>query len=299
MPAPPPALSEETILRLLRRWMGAAVFVAAIHGGVAFAVVHWPTPPIQMGEPPAAVMVELAPVPMSPDTPPREVAVAPEQMDRSEQSTPSEQAEEPNEETEPVEETSDAEPQERPAEEEVETAQDTPELPEVEKAEAVLPAPAEKPPVEPEKIAEAPPPPPAKKPAQASKAAENVAQNAPETAAPKPTKSQRAKTNAAPSPGTSSARALSSWQGRVMAHLNRRKRYPRGGGRGRTFVLFVVDRSGHVRSSRLVRSSGNRALDSAAVALARRASPLPAPPADVKRGMSRIRLTVPIDYTRR
>ena len=296
----PPPLSEETIQRLLRRWTGAAAFVAVVHGGVAFAVVHWPKSPIQMGEPPAAVMVELAPVPTSPDTPLREVAVAPEQMDQAQQIAPSELKEKPNEQTEPAEETSDAEPQDKPTEEEVETVQDTPELPEVEKAEAVLPAPAEKPPDEPDRTAEEmPPPPPAKKPEQASKAAENVAQNAPETAAPKPTKSQRAKTNAAPSPGTSSARALSSWHGRVMAHLNRRKRYPSGGGRGRTLVHFVIDRSGRVLSSRLVRSSGSRTLDSAAVALARRASPLPAPPSDVKRGLSRISLTVPIDYTRR
>jgi protein TonB len=69
------------------------------------------------------------------------------------------------------------------------------------------------------------------------------------------------------------------YRGMVAAQLMRHKQYPPGArGEGRATVTFAVDSSGHVTSSQLVDSSGNAAFDREVVAMARRASPFPAPP---------------------
>ncbi len=85
--------------------------------------------------------------------------------------------------------------------------------------------------------------------------------------------------------------SMATWRGSIIAHLNRRKRSA-GGQRGMATVAFSINRSGQVLSARLVRSSGNAALDREAVALVRRASPVPPPPADIK-GNS-VLLSVPV-----
>jgi len=79
-----------------------------------------------------------------------------------------------------------------------------------------------------------------------------------------------------------------------MAHLNRHKRYPGGG--GTSSVAFTIDRSGRVLSVRLIRSSGSAVLDQEAVALARHASSVPAPPANIGRGS--VVLSVPVRFSR-
>ena len=82
-----------------------------------------------------------------------------------------------------------------------------------------------------------------------------------------------------------------------MAHLNRYKRFPPGAiSSGNTSIAFTISRSGQVLSSRLVRSSGEGVLDQEAVALPRRASPVPAPPPSV--GGASISLSVPIRFDR-
>jgi protein TonB len=60
-------------------------------------------------------------------------------------------------------------------------------------------------------------------------------------------------------------------------------------------VAFTVDRSGRVLSARLAGSSGDSILDQEAVALARRVSPVPPPPANVGNGGS-ILLSVPVRF---
>ncbi len=306
--APAPCPREvETTRHLVLRWTAAALSVAAIHGGVALAVVYWPEPNVPAGEPPAAIMIEFAPTPAAPDTPPQDLAVGPElrlqkTSDSSEErDKPDEYEEKQEPEREIVETEPPPEPDIEPPEEVVESEiEEVPELPVIETAEAVLEVPVRQPPREEvEKIEEvAPPPPPKPKPAEAKASASAAATSAPTTTAPKPMNAPRAKTNVAPSSGFSSSRALATWQGRVVAHLNRRKRMPPGGGRGKPVVAFVIDRSGRVISARLIRSSGRSALDRAALALARRGSPVPAPPADVKRGHGRITLTVPVNFSR-
>lgn len=114
--------------------------------------------------------------------------------------------------------------------------------------------------------------------ATATEAAQGVAKAAPE------------KTTAAVVP----PKVLSSWRAAIAAHLNQHKRYP-GSGAGISTITFSIDRSGKVLSARLLRSSGNAALDAEAVAMARRASPLPKPPAGI--AGDNLSLTVPVRFS--
>lgn len=285
----------ETLRQIILRWTLAAVFVVLVHSGVALAIAHWPKPESPTGEPPAAVMIELAPLPVAPEAPPQEVAVG-VQQEMATESTPTEAKEEPVQEepepeAEPVKTELPKEPPPEPVEQKTETEAEIPELPKIDTAAAVLEAPAPPPP--PEKVEE-------KKPEEKKKVEKkkpkpkrkSVAQSA---SAPKPVDARRARTNAAPTSGVASSMSIATWRGSVMAHLNRHKRYPGGGG-GTSSVAFTIDRSGRVLSARLIRSSGSRILDQEAVALARRASPLPAPPANISG--SSITLSVPVRFSR-
>jgi protein TonB len=53
-------------------------------------------------------------------------------------------------------------------------------------------------------------------------------------------------------------------------------------GRGKVSVAFALSRTGRLLFARISRSSGRRALDQAALASVRGASPFPAPPARLK-----------------
>lgn len=101
-------------------------------------------------------------------------------------------------------------------------------------------------------------------------------------APPKSEAAQEAPRPAAPAPGAdAAARAVKlTWQKALMAHLNRNKRYPSGVGRrtAQVTVAFTLDRRGHVVSSSVKRSSGDRAFDDAALGMMKRADPVPQPP---------------------
>ncbi len=86
--------------------------------------------------------------------------------------------------------------------------------------------------------------------------------------------------------------AMSNYRGRVQSHLARYKRKV-GSSRGRVVVSFTLARSGGVRGVRVVRSSGNGAIDRAALSMVRRASPFPKMPAG---GPASMRFSVPISY---
>lgn len=96
----------------------------------------------------------------------------------------------------------------------------------------------------------------------------------------------------------SASDARPSWEGRVLAALNKAKRYPRealrNGQQGTPWIRFIMDRAGKVRSVRLERSSGFDALDREALALAKRAEPLPPPPDSVPG--ERIELVLPVEF---
>jgi protein TonB len=88
------------------------------------------------------------------------------------------------------------------------------------------------------------------------------------------------------------------WEGLVLGALNKVKHYPRDAHfarqQGVPYIRFVMDRDGKLLSARIERSSGVRSLDQEALALPRRAQPLPKPPEDVK-GDS-IELVVPVEF---
>jgi periplasmic protein TonB len=99
-------------------------------------------------------------------------------------------------------------------------------------------------------------------------------------------------------PAAQSSDAKPSWQGQVLAALNRVKRYPREAAfrrqTGVPYIRFAMDREGRVLSATLERSSGVRALDAEALALPKRAQPLPKPPEEV--AGARIELVVPVEF---
>lgn len=101
---------------------------------------------------------------------------------------------------------------------------------------------------------------------------------------------------APPAPQVSNA--APTWQGRVLAALNQKRRYPAAAQRRREqgipWIRFVMNRQGEVLSVTLERSSGFRALDDEAVRLPTRAAPLPVPPEEVT-GQT-IELVVPIEF---
>lgn len=90
--------------------------------------------------------------------------------------------------------------------------------------------------------------------------------------------------------------AVERWQSRLMAHLERHKRYPVSSRRRReqgiAHVRFRIDPAGTVLAADLVRSSSFDGLDGEAVALVMRASPVPAPPPGTN-GL----ITVPIRFS--
>ena len=100
------------------------------------------------------------------------------------------------------------------------------------------------------------------------------------------------------SPAPSSA--APNWQGQLLAHLNRFKRYPddarRRGQQGVVKLRFVVDGQGQVLSFELAERSASGSLDRATLEMIRRAQPLPAPPAELLQG-GRLELVAPVVYS--
>jgi periplasmic protein TonB len=102
------------------------------------------------------------------------------------------------------------------------------------------------------------------------------------TAMPSPETAPEAPRSVAPAPGTgeSTQRVRATWQKELAAHLDKYKRYPadRSHQPAEIAVRFVLDRAGHVLSASIVRGSGDAAFDDAALAMMRRADPVPPPP---------------------
>ena len=120
-----------------------------------------------------------------------------------------------------------------------------------------------------------------------------------EASAPAPVEGARdAPVTAAPVQGTgvSAQRLRVTWQKKLMAHLERFKRYPSGTAprTTRIEVGFTLDRLGHVVAAEIRRGSGDPAFDQAALAMLHRADPVPPPPPLVAdEGLS---FTLPLVY---
>lgn len=122
-----------------------------------------------------------------------------------------------------------------------------------------------------------------------------------QTTAPPAALAPKADIAAAPAPGASpmpASTAVPTWHGRLLAHLERHKTYPRVAQfrrqQGRSVVRFVMDRAGRVVSAILERSAGYGALDEESLALIGRAQPLPPPPPEV--AGDRIEIRVPVEF---
>lgn len=256
-------------------WASAAVAALAVHvGAMALAMRQ---PEAAGDAPPAAIAIEIAPDAMAPNPEP-ETLIAPDMQTSME--VPDYQLETADiPEPPPPDTVPDIPPPE---------AMDMPDTPDM------LPV-AEAPPLPPSEIFEPAPVRPQQRPENLPPPPQVVEQREqprrePPRQPPPSVQQQQAAVNApqgqavaAPqtsqgSTGVSPAR----WQSRLIAHLERRKRYPSGARsrreEGTAHVRFSIDRSGNVLSVQLVRSSGFAELDQEVLAMVRRASPVPAPP---------------------
>lgn len=111
----------------------------------------------------------------------------------------------------------------------------------------------------------------------------------PETTAPKSV--------AAPTANRLSNDARPNWEGLILAHLERFRRYPARAHiarrQGTVYVRFRMNRAGMVLSSSIVKKSGSFDLDQAALDTLQRAQPLPPIPADMA---DEVELSVPVEY---
>lgn len=89
-----------------------------------------------------------------------------------------------------------------------------------------------------------------------------------------------------------------SWEGKILARLERFRRYPNSarmrGDEGVAYLRIRINREGQLLSSKLERSSGFASLDRAAAEAAERAAPLPRIPAERP---DEIELLVPFEFS--
>jgi protein TonB len=260
------------------RWGASLVAVLAIHavGGVLIAGrIATPEP---VAPPAAAVMIDLAPFPSAPSAEPPDVAPSPEA--------------EPAPQPLPAPEPPAPEPVPAPEPDPPPESMPTPE------AEVALPAP---PPAKPKPPRPEPPRVERPRPPRAQEAAPVAAPSAPPAAAASTAPPPGAPAASAPARPTTQSGAAATWQGLVLDHLERHKRYPRAAQlrrqEGVVHVRFTLDRQGNVIDHRLERGSGHDPLDEETLALVRRASPLPAPPPDM--GRDTVELVVPVRFALR
>jgi TonB family protein len=91
-------------------------------------------------------------------------------------------------------------------------------------------------------------------------------------------------------------RERATWQKALMAHFDRHKRYPadRLTKAAEVTVTFELDRMGHLLSATIVKGSGDRAFDEAALSMLHRSDPVPKPPPLVAdEGLS---FTMPVNF---
>ena len=111
----------------------------------------------------------------------------------------------------------------------------------------------------------------------------------PETTAPK--------NIAAPTVNWLASEAKPNWEGVIVAHLERFRRYPARARAARqqgvAYVRFKMNRAGMVLSSTILQKSGSFDLDQAALDTLQRAQPLPAIPAERP---DVVELTIPVEF---
>ena len=256
--------------------------VLALHAAAGWALLSREFTPMALPTAPDAVMLDLAPD-RAPDLPPVQPAAVPAaEMAQPPAVAPVPVAEAPMPVAEPP-------PVELPP---------TPPV----AAEAVLPvAPPPRPQAKPK-------PRPVERPVQRHvlpRVADETSQRVAPAPAPAQVQAAPVQTTlaqpSAPRPAPAAAAVTPSWRNDLLSRLQQAKRYPdlarSHGDQGVATVTFTMDRRGRVVSVSLVRSSNSALLDEEAVALVRRAEPLPSLPEEMPG--STITLTVPISFTLR
>lgn len=264
------------------RWGGSLVLVTALFASITGLALRMMPAPEPLAAPPAPIiMMELAPLaPTEAPSPPQ--PAAPEPTPPAAPAAP----EPPSPELLSPELVSPEPPAPKPVQ------PDAP-LP--------LPVPPAQDPVTSEVAIPLPPPPPPRPSPPAARPPRPVV---PHAVAPHPVASPPSPHIPAappvPTPARSpAATATSSWQGAVLAQLERFKRYPALSRlrqeQGTVRLRFTMDRDGNVLAARIEAGSGHSRLDDEALALLRRATPLPRPPPDVS-GFQ-IEMTVPVQFS--
>jgi protein TonB len=243
------------------RWGLCAAVVIAAHGLVLLAVAGRSDEEVADAGAPV-VTVELAPVAVAPPAPTRDLAPGPLMESESQEQVAEE-----------------APPEERMQPKKEEKQVEQPPAPDPEVAMAKPEPMGEEGPID-------------------DRPAPVVAPAAPVPTAPQvaPTPAPRVAALAVGQVPKPTSAAVATWQRLLVAQLERHKRYPKqaNGKVGEARLAFSIDRSGQVLTSRIVASSGSEALDEEALALIKRAAPLPPPPA----GLSddQLSFVVPIRY---
>ncbi|ATG44282.1 tonB-like protein [Phaeobacter piscinae] len=93
------------------------------------------------------------------------------------------------------------------------------------------------------------------------------------------------------------AKLKSIWGAKIRARVERRKRYPSGArGNGKVIVRITVARNGQLISHRIARSSGNAALDQAALQAVARAGKFPAAPKQLS--LNQMTFNLPMTFSK-
>lgn len=281
--------------RDLGMWAGAAALVLGAHVAVAYAVQNFMMVTEADGGPPPAQVIEMAQMVVMPAV---EEQIAALDAVTSDQSEPT--PEEPVEKAEPVVEQPEAVPPDEAEPTRAEMAEQVdqpppdevvPDIVEAVAPEVVIPLPQPKPVelVKDKKPLEAKAKEPVDKPKPRPKK-EKAAP--PKTVAAASADARPATRTAAPKSAQPASRSgdSSKWDSRLRSWINRHTRYPSAArvqrAEGSAYVTFTVDSSGRVLSARLTRSSGNAALDRAALSVLQGAT-VPAPPPELGGRQSR------------
>jgi protein TonB len=249
--------------------MASASLVVAAHAAFAWSFLADPQTALEASSS-GALVIELAPIAVARADLPADIAPGPDQVQAS------------------------ASPEAASAQEE--------------KPDAEPPAPEQKAKPMPE-LVRAPDPDPLPVPVEEKREAPVTAAPPPSEAALATTASQAEADRAAPVaaapvrgvPTSAPSVELPRWTTRLQEQLERNKRYPAHALKSRTegtaIVGFTIDRKGQLISMRLEGSSGSTALDEEALALLKRAAPLPPPPVELSG--EQVSITVPIRFRMR
>ena len=225
----------------LQRWVSSFVLVVAVYVGTVFAVLNWPSSKlVESGEPMAAMIIELAPMPTAPPVP--SVAAPPGEIQEEIQATP--------------------EPKPAP-----EITESLPEIPEVAKAEAILPP-------EPESVEEIEEQEQDERPEQQEQAPV-VMETPPDEVAAAP---KQGAVSLTPSHATLSWQSV--LLGHLESHKRYPRESRRRRQEAIVYVRVQINRDGTVVDYRLERACLYEPLNQESLALVARAQPLPPPPED-------------------